>query len=105
MQKIIRYVLPTDNLKFLCSYLSRQHAVLLAKERGISVDWQDHITIEKHQKIMKYAMAAGFVFDDFDKQHIEGYSVVRIYKEAPILFQLINHIDKSFEVAMRPQCR
>lgn len=48
-------------------------------------------------------MAAGFVFDDFDKQHIEGYSVVRIYKEAPVLFKLINHIDKSFQVAMRPQ--
>ncbi len=51
---------------------------------------------------MKYAIAAGFVFDNFDSQHIEGYSVVRVYKVAPALFQLINHIDKSFQVAMRP---
>lgn len=97
------YPLQINNLKFLCSYLSRQHATLLAKEKGIIVEtYQDHIPIEKHRKIMKYAMAAGFVFDGFDKQHFEGYSVVRIYKEAPILFQLINHIDKSFQVAMRP---
>jgi hypothetical protein len=102
LQIIKKYPLQINNLKFLCSYLSRQHAILLAKEKGITIDSQDHISIEQHRKIMKYAMAAGFVFDDFDKQHIEGYSVVRIYKEAPILFQLINHIDKSFQVALRP---
>lgn len=101
--QIMKYTLQINNLQYLCSYLSRQHAIQLAKEKGI-IDgtYQDYISIEKHQKIMKYATAAGFVFDDFDKQHIEGYSVVRIYKEAPILFQLINHIDKSFQVAIHP---
>jgi hypothetical protein len=62
---------------------------------------QDNISLEKHRKIMQYATAAGFEFDNFDGQHIEGYSVVRIYKEAPVLFQLINHLDKSFQVTMQ----
>jgi hypothetical protein len=102
--QIMKYSLQINNLIYLCFYLSRQHAILLVKKKGITVDtYQDHISIEKHRKIMKYAMAAGFVFDDFDKQHIEDYSVVRVYKEAPVLYQLINHIDKSFQVAMRPQ--
>lgn len=102
--QIMKYQLQINNLIFLCSYLSRQHAILIAKEKGINVDThQDHISIDKHQKIFKYAMAAGFVFDDFDGQHIEGYSVVRIYKEAPILFKLLNHIDKSFQVICKQQ--
>ncbi|MHB8156201.1 MAG: hypothetical protein ACYDEQ_02200 [Desulfocucumaceae bacterium] len=101
--KIMKYPLQINNLKFLCSYLSTQHAILLAKEKGIIVDtYQDYISIDKHRKIMKYAAAAGFEFEDFNSQHIEGYSVVRIYKEAPILFQLINYMDKYFKVIVQP---
>jgi hypothetical protein len=76
--------------------------VLLAQERGNTVDCEDYISLEKHRKIMNYAAAAGFEFDDFDNQHIDNYSVVRIYKNAPVLFRLINHLDKSFKVAMLP---
>jgi len=103
-KKITRHSLQINNLKFLCSYLSRQHAIQLAEEKGVTVKTCENlIPIEKHRKIMKYAAAAGFEFDGFDKQHIDGYSVVRIYKQAPYFFQLINHIDKSFKVVMQPQ--
>jgi hypothetical protein len=101
--KIYRYPLPIGNLKYLTSYLSRRHVVLLARKKGLSpnLDQEDNISLAQHRKIRQYAAAAGFWFDTDFSQHIEDFSVVRIYKNAPVLFKLINRLERSFQVIMQ----